>query len=44
MMNEFEKMNNSNNPFENKKEKVELDDDVYVDFEEMEEDQENEKK
>lgn len=44
MMNEFEKMNNSNNPFENKKEKVELDDDIYVDFEEMEEDQENEKK
>jgi hypothetical protein len=41
---EFQNMNTSNQAFKEDNKEVELEDDIYVDFEEMEEDHENEKK
>ena len=42
-MNEFEKMKSNSNPFDKGEEKVELDDELYVDFEEMNEEEEENK-
>ncbi len=44
IMDEFEKMNpNSTNPFKSEEKKVDIEDDLYVDFEEMEDDEKEEK-
>ena len=44
IMDEFEKMNpNSANSFKKEQKKVDIEDDLYVDFEEMEDDEKEEK-
>ena len=43
IMNEFKKMKSNSNPFDKGEEKVELDDELYVDFEEMNEEEEENK-
>ena len=44
IMDEFEKMNpNSANSFKKEKKKVDIEDDLYVDFEEMEDEEKEEK-
>ena len=40
MFEQFQNMNNTKNPFENHTEKVDPEDDIYVDFEEIEDDDE----
>jgi hypothetical protein len=44
IMDEFQKMNTTNQSFNKDDKELDIDEDMYVDFEEMEEDQEKEKK